>query len=364
MKAENRVSDGAAGRTDWSRPIAEVLFGRRESAIRVTSKAELESLLAQAKANKAAARILSKTEAGEPEARTLLETARAEAQNRLQDAMRLLSQTQKICLEETVPFTVIKSLDAVPDIGHDVDLLVGKNLPRVRTGLLRRFHCDAVTLTFCDRHAGKFSTFIQGFDSDFELYTRISQLGEEYYPEERVLERRGEENVFGSKTYMCCQEDRLLITCIHTIYRHGKIRLSDLKVAYDALNSHLDSNLVLSTVESSGIQAGFAVFLAILDRMGRDILEKDIVPDEFKEYADRILKRDKVMGLLSKRVNTMFPLKVPIRLVALLFLYKAAADLAHRRTGSSLRSAVAPALLIIDKAVPLKLQKAISVRIW
>ena len=358
------MSEETANRTDWSTLIAEVLFGRRESGILVTSKAELESLLVQAKANKATARILSKTEAREPDARALLQTAREEAENRLQDAVRLLGQTQKICQEEAVPFTVIKSLDAVPDIGHDVDLLVGKNLQRVRSELLRQFRCDPVTLTFCDRHAGKFSTFIQGFDSDFELYTRISQLGEEYYPEERVLERSGEENVFGSKTYLCSQEDRLLITCIHTLYRHGKIRLSDLKVAHDALSSRLDSSLVFSTVESSGIRAGFAVFLAILHRMGREILEVDIVPDEFKEYSDRTLGRDKVIGLLSRHVSTKFPLKMPIRLVALLFLYKAAADLAHSRLGSSLRSAVAPALLIIDKAVPLKLQKATSVRIW
>jgi hypothetical protein len=351
-------------RSDWSRPIARVLFGRSGSIIRVTSKAELESLLGQAKENKTAARILPKTEADDPETRALLETARAEARDRLQDAMELLSQTQKICQEETVPYTVIKSLDAVPDIGHDVDLLVGKNLQRVRSGLLRQFQCDAVTLTFCDRHAGKFSTFIRGFDSDFELYTRVSQLGEEYYPEEKVLERRGEENVLGSKTYLCSQEDRLLITCIHTMYRHGKIRLSDLKVAHDALNSSLDSKLVLSTVESAGIQGGFAVFLAILDRMGREMLEAEIVPVEFKEYSDRVLNRDKVLNLLSKRVNTRFPLKVPIRLVSVLFLYKAAFDLAHRRTGSSLRSALAPALLIIDKAIPLRLQKAISVRIW
>ena len=351
-------------RTEWSRPIARILFGIEQNSIRVGSEAELESLLRQAFANKATARILPKTETSDPATKAQLETARAETRSRLQDAMRLLNQTQKICLDADIPYTVIKSLDGVPDIGHDVDLLVGKNLPQVRSRLLQQFSCNAVTLTFCDRHAGKFSTFIRGFASDFELYTRVSQLGEEYYPEESVLERRTERNVEGSRTYVCSQEDKLLITCIHTLYRHGKIRLSDLKVAYDALQSPLDVPLVLSTVESAGIRTGFAVFLRILDRLGQEILGDQLVESEFRNYADNVLGKDKILELMVQRTKSMFPLKVPVRLVALLFLYKSASDFAHRRIGSSLRSALAPVLLLIDKSVPLKLQKAISVRIW
>lgn len=361
---ESAREEEGRNRTEWSRPIARVLFGMEQSGIRVGSQIELESLLRQAFANKATARILPKTESRDPATRVRLETARAETRNRLQDAMRLLDQTQKICLEADVPYTVIKSLDGVPDIGHDVDLLVGKNLPIVRSRLLKQFSCKAVTLTFCDRHAGKFSTFIRGFASDFELYTRVSQLGEEYYPEESVLERRTERNVEGSRTYVCSQEDKLLITCIHTLYRHGKIRLSDLKVAHDALQSPLNIRLVLSTVETAGIRAGFAVFLRILDRLGQEILGEQLVQPELRSYADKVLGKDKILDLLVQQTKPSFPLKVPIRLVALLFLYKAASDFAHSRIGSSLRSVLAPVLLLIDKSVPLKLQKAISVRIW
>ncbi len=170
--------------------------------------------------------------------------------------------------------------------------------------------------------------------------------------------------MLGSKTYLCSQEDRLLITCIHTLYRHGKIRLSDLKVAYDALNSRLDSDIVLGTVESAGIQRGFAFFLRILEMMGQEILGKDLVPREFKDYTDRVLYRDAILKLLLRRIRPRFPLRVPTTLVLLLFLHKAAADLARNKIGSCLRSSLAPVLLIMDKSIPLRLQKAISVRIW
>jgi hypothetical protein len=59
-----------------------------------------------------------------------------------------------------------------------------------------------------------------------------------------------------------------------------------------------------------------------------------------------------------------FPLKIPLRLAVLLFLYKSATDLIHARFDSSVRSALAPALLFLDKLIPFKLQKAASIRIW
>ncbi len=102
MKSTNGREDST--RTDWSRPIAKILFGKDNAGILVSSEAELESLLEQAKANKASARILPKTETRDTATLTRLETARAEAGNRLQDAMQLLNQTQKLCLDANIPY--------------------------------------------------------------------------------------------------------------------------------------------------------------------------------------------------------------------------------------------------------------------
>ncbi len=318
----------------------------------------------QAGANKATVRVLSMTEGLNAETRAKLESDRRRAGHRLQDALRLLYQTQKICLEAGIPFTVIKSLDAMPDIGHDVDLLVGKNLTVVQSKLLKEFQCNPVTLTFCDRQAGKFSTFIHGFDSDFELYTRVSQLGEEYYPEELIIKRRLESTLPQGITYLCSPEDTLLIACIHTMYRHGKIRLSDLKIASIALKSNLDLGYVFRTVNSAGIERGFAVFIMILGNMCEALLDEDLVPPPVRHHAHRILLSDLLLRVIIKSLKMKFPLRIPVRLTVLLFLYKSAADLSHARVGSSARSALAPVLLVLDKLIPFRLQKATSVRIW
>ena len=364
---EERVgnrSPQAWEKADWSHEIASILFGKQQSKILVRSEAELVSLLHQARENKAVARVIPWVEGDTERVQALLDKARAEADHRLQDALSLLSRTQKICTEMAVPYVVIKSLDALPDIGHDIDLLVGQNLPAVRAEVLRRFKCNPVTLTFCDRQAGKFSVFIDGFESDFELYTRISQLGEEYYPEERILERRSKVSFLEEGTFLCSAEDRLLIACIHTMYRHGKIRLSDLNIAYQLLKSQIDLSYVLETVEASGIQRGFAVFMRILERTVRESTDRDALTPPVRDYTERVLNSDALLKLLSGRLQLRFPLRIPLRIMALLFLYKSFADFGRTQGRKSWRSLVAPILLAIDKSVPLRIQKAIAVRIW
>ena len=358
-ETQSRQSD-----TDWSKAIAKILFGKAESKLGIASEAELESLVAQAKANKALARTLVQVEGLTNRIERLLDGIRHEVADQLDDSLRLLTDAQTICMEMGVPFAVLKSFDALPDVGHDIDLLVGRNLRNVRSMILKRFNCSAVTLTFCDRQAGKFSTFVQGFHSDLELYTRFSQLGEEYVPVDQVLERRVSFQLAEGFTYLCCQEDRLIITCIHTLYRHGRIRLSDLGIAYESLKAGLDVRKILETVESAGVSRGFAVFITILDRTFKEMIGEDPIPFPIRSYVNRILAGDRVLALLMDMMERRFPLKVPVLITALLFLYKGASDLSQSCVQSGLRSLTAPFLLALDKVVPLRFQKAIRVRIW
>ncbi len=351
-------------RTEWSHPIARILFDKDRAGLTVRSQRELETLMNQARANKAMARILAVVDGADIATRSVLESARMEVNQRLRDALSLLIQTQEICVSAGIPFTVIKSLDAMPDVGHDMDLLVGSKLGVVRSMLLARFQCSPVTLTFCDRQAGKFSTFIRGFESDFELYTRVSQLGEEYYPEDTIINRRLKHSLPQGDTYICSPEDTLLIACIHTMYRHQKIRLSDLKVAWVALNSNLDLDYVLRVVSSAGIEQGFAAFITILDRMCKSVLQEEPVPSQVQSYTGRILSSESLLSRIVRDLTMTFPLKIPLRLAILLFFHKSATDLVHARFDSSVRSALAPALLILDKLVPFRLQKAASIRVW
>ena len=348
---------------DWSPTIARQLFDGNQDIL-VKSGEELDSLMKQAVANKALARILPATRGTSEILSRRLEDARIEQDKRLREALRLLEETQKICVEMNIPYAVMKSLDALPDLGHDIDLLVAQNVGKVRHELMKRIQCNPVTLTFCDRQAGKFSTFIKGFTFDFELYAKISQLGEEYYSESRVLEHRIPEQIQRTRTFLCSHNDRLLITCIHTMYRHGKIRLSDLNTAYSAFNKGVDYDTITRTAEFAGIQKGFTLFIRILETTAQNFLGRSIVPRKFHEYTTSVLASDPLLSWTATRLGQRFPLKLPIALNILLFLYKSATDLVRGRRSNWVRSLIAPSILIIDKTVPLRLQKATAVRIW
>jgi len=347
----------------WSILIAKQLFEKNQK-ISINSEAEFDVLVEHARANKALARILQAVQGTSPSVRKKIDEARAEQDRRLREASTLLQQTQKVCLDLNVPYSVIKSLDALPDLGHDIDLLVGRNLTKVRGELMHRFQCYPVTLTFCDRQARKFSTFIEKFSFDFELYAMISQLGEEYYPAQVVLENSRQASTPVGMTYLCAKEDRFLITCIHTMYRHGKIRLSDLNIAYEVFRTGIDLHRVLATVQYAGIQKGFALFVRILEKTSRDSLGRNLVPYELQEYAKHVLDSDIILAKTASSLKQTFPLKIPIIVSMLLFLYKAASDASRAKFSSFLRSLIAPIILAIDKSLPLKLQKAIAVRIW
>jgi hypothetical protein len=148
------------------------------------------------------------------------------------------------------------------------------------------------------------------------------------------------------------------------MYRHGKIRLSDLNIAYDAFKNGVDFDTIIQTVDSAGIQKGFALFMIILEKTGHGLLGRSIVPGRLHEYAMSVLASDPLLSWSATRLGRRFPLKLPITLNMLLFLYKSAIDLARKRPSSWVRSFVAPLILVIDKTIPLRLQKATAVRIW
>src|SRR5712692_4478496 len=92
---------------DWSSTIARILFGGG-SNVRLRSSAEYESLSEQARANKAWARVLPFTEGMNATTIEKLDHARRDQEKRLQEGLKLLNVTQRVCIDMRVPYAVIK----------------------------------------------------------------------------------------------------------------------------------------------------------------------------------------------------------------------------------------------------------------
>src|SRR5919108_3058623 len=147
---------------EWSMLVGRQLLSK-DQRFPVETSDQLDAFVKFAIANKSLGRVLPAMVGLTSQVNNQIQTLRINQQTRLGEALRLLEETQQICLRLNVPFLVLKSFDALPDLGHDIDLLIGTNLDKVRNELLKSLHCYPVTLTFCDRQAGKFSTFIERY---------------------------------------------------------------------------------------------------------------------------------------------------------------------------------------------------------
>src|SRR5947199_2540948 len=190
-----------------------------------------------------------------------------EAKKDAAEAFDLYDQMSNIFTQHGVSFVAIKSFDSLPDIGHDIDLLVPSptELAETEKLLINQYKVRPQGLTHCDKLLGKFSCFLPGFKHDFELYPTISQLGETHLDPARVMKDRQKAKVEGRGVWLTSDPDRVLIRVIHAMFRHNFLKLSDI-LDFLELTRGVTPREVLDRVENAHIQEAFLFYLASIGR--------------------------------------------------------------------------------------------------
>src|SRR5947199_10667116 len=124
-----------------------------------------------------------------------------EAKKDVAEAFDLYDQMSNVFTQHGVSFVAIKSFDSLPDIGHDIDLLVPSptELAETEKLLINQYKVRPQGLTHCDRLLGKFSCFLEGYKHDFEPYSTIIQLVETHLDPRQIYIHRRRETVVGHK---------------------------------------------------------------------------------------------------------------------------------------------------------------------
>src|SRR5467141_3022988 len=190
-----------------------------------------------------------------------------EAKKDVDEAFDLYDRMSDVFSKHGVSFVAIKSFDSLPDIGHDIDLLVPSptELAETEKLLINQYKARPQGLTHCDRLLGKFSCFLPGYKHDFELYPTISQLGETHLDPRQVLLHRGKETVEGHEVWMTSSSDRVLIRVIHAMFRHNFLKLSDI-LDFLKLIETADREEVLQKIDNARIGDAFVFYLASINR--------------------------------------------------------------------------------------------------
>src|SRR5438034_4982936 len=162
--------------------IGGVKTARREAESILLARALLKNRRVQVKDEKRMLKLVQKNKVLLRAADLLLipRDVVDDAKKDVAEAFDLYDQMSNVFTQHGVSFVAIKSFDSLPDIGHDIDLLVPSptELAETEKLLINQYKVRPQGLTHCDRLLGKFSCFLEGYKHDFELYPTISQLGE------------------------------------------------------------------------------------------------------------------------------------------------------------------------------------------
>jgi hypothetical protein len=270
-----------------------------------------------------------------------------EARKEAREAFDLYDHMSNFFTRHGVSFVAIKSFDSLPDIGHDIDLLVPSpaQFMQAEKLLVNEHKVRPQGLTHCDRLLGKFSCFLPGYKHDFELYPTISQLGETHLDPDQVLLQRKKVTLEGHAVWMASDSDRVLIRVIHAMFRHNFLKLSDI-LDFLKLIETASPQQVIEKMDKARIGDAFIFYLASIERFLKACHVENPNFQSIKEMAQERFGNDR-LGFL-RRDRLVLPYRIPTVAVVMLFLIKGAREAASARWKSAISCLVAPPLMILD----------------
>src|SRR5207249_9190556 len=153
--------------------IGGVKTARREAESILLARALLKNRRVQVKDEKRMLKLVQKNKVLLRAADLLLipRDVVDDAKKDVAEAFDLYDQMSDVFTKHGVHFVAIKSFDSLPDVGHDIDLLVpsAEQLSLAERFLVDEYKVRPQGLTHCDRLLGKFSCFLPGYKHDFEL---------------------------------------------------------------------------------------------------------------------------------------------------------------------------------------------------
>lgn len=185
---------------------------------------------------------------------------------RVQTATDRLYEVCQTLEEVGCPVVVIKSLDHLPDIGADLDLLTCANEERVIQVMRERFNITIEPRTWSDRVAHKLNFRLPGLPELVEIhFGRLGQAGELVKLADRIMQRRVTQEFAGKTFWVPAPEERILLVTLQRLYRHFYMRICDVvTVAHLVDGNMIDFDELRKASKRAGIWPGVATLLQVV----------------------------------------------------------------------------------------------------
>ncbi len=181
----------------------------------------------------------------------LLADAVAEEKRRIELTLKYINQIKSILKEREISFVFTKAFIHVPDMGHDIDLLIGDTSFRADRLLKERLSMRPDFNSIVNYLAGKRGYVVDGCPSELEIHHgRLGHAGEFYDYAQHVIKRANE----GAPS----DEDQLILRTLQRVYGHRSLRISDALNVQELLKKEtLDWSYIRNKADELGVSKGF-----------------------------------------------------------------------------------------------------------
>lgn len=202
----------------------------------------------------------------------LLESAR------VANLLELVARVADICRQIGVRFMFAKAFQHLPDMGHDVDLLLIDSSPAAISTIASALKAQPGPDSFCQRLAHKKAFIVPGYHGPLEVQQgRLGHVGEHEILPELVWSRRCNAFEVGVPVSVPSREDALMIQVVQRIFGHRHLRLSDMLRTASLLNEPIDWKYMQETSKRIGIITALSDYLSVVERAHHTVTGRSLM---------------------------------------------------------------------------------------
>jgi Uncharacterised nucleotidyltransferase len=190
----------------------------------------------------------------------------ASERQRVQTATSRLHEVCQALEENGCPVVVIKSLDHLPDIGTDLDLLTCSSEKPVIQTMRDCFGITIETPSWSDRVARKLNFRLPGLPELVEIhFGRLGQAGELEKLADRILQGRVKREFGGRIFWVPPPEHRIILVALQRLYRHFYLRICDIMTVANLVDTRMvDFDELRRVSKKAGVWPGVATLLRLV----------------------------------------------------------------------------------------------------
>ncbi|MFN3652459.1 MAG: nucleotidyltransferase family protein [Armatimonadota bacterium] len=214
--------------------------------------------------------------------------AAGQERRRVQAAVQAIRQIQRVCAERDVACVFLKSFKHYPDMGGDIDLLVGSRSRTIDRHLERELGFRKETRGFAHAVAGSATYELAACPTPLEIFHgRLGVAGECAAYAAQVTRNRRQVSLAGARFWVPSREDQLLLQALGLVWVRSSVRLSDLVSAVDVLRErNLDWDYLLGAARRLGILTALSCCAGYAEQVHQRLFDRPLLPPDVAPRLD------------------------------------------------------------------------------